>query len=315
MVWCGVIKSIDENTLTCREALSMYDGDILFIPESSNEWIYSAISKIKRYYRYRISNGSTSVSNYHYDWALVRKLERLGLGDTSPIAFGDDPISIPTRAEREIANLEDYLMNLSDSFGVYYEPFLSSRDDDLDIKHTLAIDTGNPIQNVPLTIGNNTEAISNINIVEEFQQSTSLTVFDSTGTTIRGIYTVNNDGTIVDMPINSVNFTNDYMSYDMCRYKLVMSDDPIRTIAVENLGNAGFNHKITFDVDLNQGLYRFENFKLGRKVNFYYNDKLYKSRITAKKFSTEMDLMSVTLGNVRTKLTAKINIDKIKKKK
>ena len=63
----------------------------------------------------------------------------------------------------------------------------------------------------------------------------------------------------------------------MFRFRVVWTDDDMRTTVEGNLTNGNYNHKITFTVDLSYGQFRFEDFNIGRRVDFYTGGKLYHS--------------------------------------
>ena len=323
LVWCGLIKAIDGNTLTCREALSIYDSEILFRTYSGSQSLYQKIYNIVDSYKFRASSNASDLVGYKSDYSLERKIATLrGMMFSKKVYFGEDLIAFPSITEANVGNLEDYLFSLSDKYGVIFEPYLDSYTNPLysskGAKHLLKFEITNPLKYDKMTMGDNTEMVSDINVTEEYQTPTVVTIINTAGTSMRGVFTIK-DGTIVDMPDSHLigvqwgGLTSDYVSYNISDYKVVVSDDRLKTLAIEYLGNAGYNHKITFDIDLNYGLYRFDDFKLGRKVNFYYGDRLFNSVITALRFSTDMHKLSVTLGNVRTKLTTKLNLGKVKK--
>ena len=89
----------------------------------------------------------------------------------------------------------------------------------------------------------------------------------------------------------------------------MFSDDNLKTVSAENLNGALYSHKINFNLVKND-LLRFEDLHLGQYVDFFYKGNLYNSVITAWSYSFEdatIKSMNITMGNVRTTLTAILN--------
>lgn len=320
MIWCGVIKSIDGNTLTCREPISIFDLDIAFLLPDGLSQSYRVGKAVSYYLERRILEGRGNTDfNSSVNGALKREMNPYKVGDVysyeTYLTFGDTLYVLPA-VDTGVANAEDYMLNLSNGYGFVYESSLYDHTDSnypsQGIKHLMYIRNVYPSKYGSISIGTNSEAVSNVEIVEQERNANSLMVYDSAGSTLRGIYGVKNDGSIEDM----TTLTSDFLAYSNCENIVVTSDDPIKGIVRENLGNATLNHKITFDVDLRTDMFRFDDFKLGRRVAFYIGDKVYNSMITALSFgqTTNDDIRTirVTLGTIRTKLTAKLNLGKKK---
>ena len=123
------------------------------------------------------------------------------------------------------------------------------------------------------------------------------------------------DGTITEMVIDANNPIESFIAYSDCRTAVVLSDDRIQTLVEQYLSNSKYNHIITFDLDLTSELYQFSDFTIGRRVQFYYENKVYESVVTGKEYALaenegSIKSMKVTLGKVRKKLTDKINLSK-----
>lgn len=327
VLWCGIIESIDENIITCREATALYDMDIICVPSNSVDgdnltnrtvlygaWIYYI-------FRLQYANNNTNTNSNPF---ITRMLKTLHSDYDRRVYFDNSKnidASFPLLTEKEIQNSEGKLMELFSQFGVVVRPYLykemNSSYPAKGYKNLLGLSMDNPRKYDPITIGTNSECITDVNVVIENQNSTTLMVFNSTGT-FRGEYGVENDGVISEF--NASSNTQNYIAYTELNNKVVLSDDKISTLIKQHLGNAFYNHKITFNVDLTNGEYRFGDFIIGRYVNFYVGDKLYKSFITGKEFSYSkntngIDNIKITLGNVRTALTIKLNQGKAGKKK
>lgn len=171
----------------------------------------------------------------------------------------------------------------------------------------------------PLKIGDGNEVISNVSINIEDTQTTVVHIYNSEGTTLRGMFAMNDDGSIVKFTdTTSSNIYETFLSYNQYLGKVVTSDDPLSTLKTQNLATAMYNHKISFEVDITGSLLRFDNFKIGRRVDFYNKNKIYHSVVTAINFDvnenqSDITKLKVTLGNVRTNLTSKLNLGKVKR--
>ena len=101
------------------------------------------------------------------------------------------------------------------------------------------------------------------------------------------------------------------------KVKTILSDDALPTLKAQYLSSALFAHKITFNVDLLKGNYNLDDFVLGRPVDFYVGNKLYKTMITRREYKIEenADVVSsvkITCGKTRISLTSKLNVRKAK---
>lgn len=330
-IFCGIIKSIEGNRLTVREPLSICDGDFLLHTNTNVRGVnftnYSVLY-VGYYYLYFLQMGFMSDDHENMPTQFVngyikRMMETIRPSklDTLVCKEGININVTPlATTEASISNLEEYFFQLFNEYGVYVEAKLYENSDplypNLGTKHLLELCFTNPKLYDELNISDDNEAIMNTEINIEEAETTILTLFNSSGTTMRGIYAVQTDGTISQ--ITDSNIDPSYLAYDKCKYKLLMSDDKITSLIAQNLSSALYNHKITFEVDITGKLYRFDDFKIGRRINFYHENKVYKSIITASEFSLlenqeGIQKMKITLGNVRTKLTTKLNLGKVKK--
>lgn len=329
-LWYGIITAIDGNKLTCREPISIYDADLICVPSNSVDGLnltnYTITYATWLYYLENFSNIkniSSAASNYFVD----RMLKTISDGSKEYFSFNRNKnnfANFPLIGETSVMNVEEALFKLFDQFGIIAEPGINKVHFDMypsaGTKYLLSIRIVNPKWYDVVTISDNSEAISNVDVVEEAQNDTILTIYNSTGSTLRGVYAMTSDGTLdVIVDPSSPSAPSNYVAYKECKNKLVMSDDKIVTLAEQYIGNSLLNHKITMNVNLDDTMYDFEDFRIGAPVDFYRGDKLYKSVITAKEFNKAQgrsDIISVklTLGNVRTNLTTKLNIGKTKKK-
>lgn len=325
MVYSGIIKNIEGNTLTVREALSIFETEFIFEKltadmkkQSVAGVLYSELS--------RASGGRLSTSTMdadQYCWDITRrKYTRVELSFEGLNFYNAVLNFAPNRTDANISDLEGYTQDIFNEFGVYCRPTLYNYTSDVSflidkgVYRQLRFYVGQNTEDT-LVLSDNSEFISNVNVVEEEMESTLLVIVNSTYTTFRGAFVMETDGTITNTALYNWDTEKRAIAYNNLKVKIVASDDNAKTIVKQNLSNAQYNHKITFDVDIKNGMYRFEEFQIGRRVNFYYNDKMYTSLITAYEFDVaenqhDITKAKITLGKVRTKLTSKINLGKVR---
>lgn len=320
-MFIGLVKSIDDKTLTVREPLSIIDGE--FLITTGLDPIFTITNFTSRVVYYYIM-GIMNISGLDTNPAIKKYASDFQVG-YDKIVHSDGSlnysVAAPTIEDNSIVNAEDYVLELANQFMIYFEPsYVQDRENyDGHVNQTgqaILLFATNPYIKQKMTFGNNSEEITNISIQVEEAENTVLEVYSSTGS-FRGVWGMKDDGTIGKMV-----FTNQFpadvhgfVANTNCKAKIVMSDDSIAMLKKQYLSNSFFNHKITFDVDLSKGTFRFDDFELCRPVDFYYGDKLYKSIITAREYSidpntSKVRTMRVTLGKVRNKLTTKLNMRK-----
>lgn len=316
-MYFGVVESIDENTITCREMLSVFDQDYVFSPSLIPNTDYTVMQILETLIAKAEASNFDPINNA--DFLLLRKLSSIynvnpdnqGLFNFKvrflTLDHNKNPnFNIPAISSTETKNFEEYLLQIFNDFGIYVDikeynasriqlsPYYYKADDTIDVS-------------------NNSEAITDVNVLLEDQEANVVMVYNSSGTTVRGKYGVKTDGTIVEA---TAGIYNQLIAYSDYKAKVVMSDDNIITILSQNLTNAQLNHKITFNVRFG-GMFKQEDFYIGRPINFYIGDKLYQSVITSVEFNIvenrEMiDGAKITIGKVRTNLTSKLNLGKVK---
>ena len=338
-IWAGVVESIEGNTLKCREGLSILDEDFVFVPNTSwgglNLTKYTLMGALNKYTeKFFTLHTSSPVAFTDTNDASIRKGETFLTYGESPIRFDNSlsydnkqnvQLAMPLIEEAEVRNLEDYLLEMFNSTGygvlakIHKEPHLNSANK-LSYKSYLELEYYYPNRDTILSISDNYENITDVKVSVESQQPTVLEIYNSTGTTCRGVYGMQTDGTISDMVITEDKPLSSFVGYSDCKTVVVLSDDNLNTILVQNLTNAMFNHNITFDLDLTHGMYTLDDFPIGRRVRFYNGNKMYESVVTGKEYALEengegIGFIKITLGKVRNSLTAKIKLTEIKKKK
>ena len=324
MVWCGVIESINGTTLNCREPISVADVEMVFDTLSTTQAYKSVNSGIRDYVFNPMLDGYLDTNRSQRNISRLKKNSPFSAGlhqnylvyeyDTR-IVFGQTMYTMP-QTDKGLKNVESFLFDMATQYGNVFEAQLYEQTNTSypakGIKHLMFFYSANPLKYTLMHIGTNSEAISNVSIEMEdkFKCANSLTIYNSSGSSARGMFGVKTDGSVDTMPSLLSGLTSDFLASTNCINVTVMSDDSIKQLIRENLGNATLNHKITFDVDLT-GMYFLDDFKLGRRVDFYDGGRVFNSIITGVSFSGETDEVkkaTITLGNVRTKLTKLINM-------
>ena len=325
-LWIGLIESIEGNILTCREALAIHDTEFLFTPTNSiggkDLANYTIVGGLNRYVvnKNKLPTSDTNIID-NYQWNPFTQRHDLAIGhlyEEQILSYekkGNVFVSMPEITDRSIGNLEEYLFEMFNQFGLgIYEAFFIKSN-----SHVVIIYMDIPLKYSTLVLGDNNDFISNINVTSEVQEDTVLIIFNEAGTSVRGQYGMKKDGTIGKITHAGINNPDnlEFVAWDNCKTKLVMSDDKLNTLATQYLSNSLYNHKITFDIELKNKLIKLDDFKMGRRVDFHVGDKLYHSIVTGRAYSlkeneTEIQRATITLGNVRTSLTSKLNLGKVK---
>lgn len=305
ILYYGVVKSIEGNILTCREPISLYDDEYL-LETSKYQSDYTTLMGV---YTFLLNPGSNDAFGFSSD--KRNDISAMLFDVEMPI----DTSGVPTKAmplidKNSVVNMEDMLLSAySDldtliQYGFYK---YSSTKFFMSLKPTTN-------KFAKLTIGDEHEAITNISVNIQEADATVVTIYNSSGSTLRGNAYMRYDGNIdiyeAGASISGISMLP-YVAYEgIVKRKVVTSDDNLKTVALENLNGSLYSHKITFTLNKNH-LLRFEDIHLGQYVDFYYKGDLYKSVITAWSFSfdseNQIQSMNITMGNVRTTLTAILN--------
>lgn len=313
MLYFGVIKSIVDKTLTCREPLSLFDSEFMF---GSTKTSTLSVMNSMMNYMVLYGNGYPSYKNNaaELNSSIERKMQPIFAGLDQRLTLEKNAninITAPVIDSANVSNLEDYLLKNFDDFGIYVEPSYGTTE------KWIYLEVTNPKVQSPLVMSDNNEAITDIEVDIQEMENTSLVVYNSAGSTFRGIYSAKEDGTITAYNYPPTD-EESFIAYNSCKPKVVMTDDKIKTVVEQYLSNAKYNHKITFNLDLDSDLYSLDALNIGRRVEFYYKNKVYQSIVTGLEWNLPTNIedphsVKVTLGKVRNKLTTKINLGKIKK--
>lgn len=328
-VFIGIVKAINGDAIGVYEPLSILDTD--FFMDTDDFSGYSITLFVERVLNQTILGILKLGALTKMNPFVVKKWSSFEVDDETYYIYLDKRLNnlsnAPAVTSAEVVNAEDYILNLANDFVIVVKPkYLQNRDPLQQYwqwgGQAISLDVVNPNLYTKLTFGNNSEEISNISIDVAEAEYTVLQVYNEAGTTLRGIYAVKNDGTIAkvsaDIDINTFPADiHDFIANENCKVKVVNSNEQILLLKSQYLSNSFLNHKITFDVDLTTGVFRLEDFELGRPVDFYYGNKLYKSMVTAREYyitedNDDITTVHITLGRVRQSLTTKMNMRKKK---
>lgn len=304
ILYYGVVKAIDGTTLTCREPISLYDDDYL-LTTSKYQADYSMLLGV-------FNNIQTPGGDGAFDFAYdkLNDLHAVWIDEEMPIDTSGVPTKVmPLIDKNSVVNMEDRILSAYNELGILikygFDAYSST-------KFFMSV---TPTMNRydKLTIGDEHEAVSNISVNVQEADATAVCIYNSAGSSLRGNAYMRYDGTIdiyeAGTSISGIDMSP-YVALNLLKQKYVLSDDNLKTVALESLNGALYSHKITFTLNKNH-LLRFEDIHLGQYVDFYYNGDLYKSVITAWSFSfdseNQIQSMNITMGNVRTTLTAILN--------
>jgi len=337
-IFNGIIQGYDETSITCGSMNYLFNKDIILHSNTSRTIRYNtgngeaAIS---------VPNASVSYSLTEVYLLLLRSITDIGYSGVdvleipsywfnniglyyNPVSYsvfanetyGDYVMcNYPIVNDTSVANLYDVLCNIYSELNIYV------KDRCVQTKYTrdnVQYDCLE-ISFVPLsvsqsviTLGSNNEQVSNVKIIEESDNTSILFIFNSAGNVVRGVYTINENG--------EIEYNNSFAKRpSVYMPKVVLSDDNLNTVIKSNLTASKFNHKITFDLMLDdKHNFRFDDFNINTRIDFYYNNKVYRSVITAISYdiivnSNEIQTLHITLGMARNNLTSKLNLGKVKK--
>ena len=116
--------------------------------------------------------------------------------------------------------------------------------------------------------------------------------------TILSRWYLNNSGEIQEDNILNVTLpTNDKVYL----YDKTQDDKPTyREVAQSELSGNEYSHEISFDLQKNNNILKFEDLEIGASANITYNGILYKSVLTGYTLKNESDFITLKFGHVRS---------------
>lgn len=240
------------------------------------------------------------------------------------------PQNVDKHDSAEVKNFEDFIFTYSGRDNIYVK-FDIRPDSSMD-GHPYRCYTYRPNLNT-LHLNSFDEDIQNVTVNDDdFDECSVLVCYDSTGKTIRAVYAkqkvvisteplkyADQDRIVMIMKngkrLVGTNKLYDYIPSDKYGVKIEVSDDALKTLKNKNMSETDENCEITLNIIFDSGRYRLDDLVLGRDANLYFRDKVYRSVLTAYKFSIDTDGIihsaEVTLGKARSSLTGKINLGRL----
>lgn len=284
--YVGVVDEIDRsaNQITCTSNISYFRYMWLYDPLRSE--IGSTESLIKKEFENTFINSSDYLMNKKYSDIQIQLLS------------DELDYQIPLQEDNYTEDFEDFLYKSYENFGIVCDFGIDFKS----LQPTLTID-GKVGDRQPIKIGNNYNKIQNFNIQTDTFENNKLIIYSKDGLTKRGEYFGTTGGITQDdeSPLRLKKVNN----------VIVFSDDELDLIVAQNLQDNMYNHKITFDMILDNSFYDFFTlFKLGCPIEIWYNGIYFNSVFTGYEFvkenEQEISKVSITCGKVRNSLTSKI---------
>lgn len=348
VVYNGIVEKVDEKTITTNQMANLFAGDYYAMAETSAEktylGLYNPITVLRRDLAHIINGYRTSKftvssntevlsfmpidSNTHDNNSGIM----VWLSQTSAA----DVPEIPYRTQNAVIDGEQMVYEMYSQYGIIttfkmpynkwnviqnpnanrgvvfvFLPELGCYRESFGIR-TYDIDPY-PV----ISFGDNSEFITDVNVLTEVEDSNLLYILNSGGTTYRALYTVYTDGSYVKLPDDKGTIiAYDNSRYNPVRAKFVNSDETLAKVVSANLKANQYNHKINLSVIFDNNFYKWSDFKLGQRLNFYVGSRLYNSVLTGWKYTLEkgkeITRIDFVCGKVRSDLTSKLNLGKVK---
>lgn len=284
--YIGVVEEIDveSNQISCGSNMSYFNYTWLYDP------IRSETGSTEELIKKEFENVFINSNDY---------LMRAKYGDTQieTLTTGKQYL-LPLKEELSTESFLDFVYDCYANFGIVcdFKVFFEQN------QPLLTIDASAESRE-PIKIGNNFNAIKNFRINTDTFENNKLIIYSADGSEYRGTYYGSTGGITTDdeSPLRLKKINN----------VITFSDDDINLVLAQNLQNNMYNHKITFEMILNNNLYDFfELFKLGCPVEIYYNGAYYNTIFTGyeyiKEENEQVSSVLITCGKVRNSLTSKL---------
>lgn len=277
VIYTGVIKSIGDN-IQCRAITSIFNDNWKYHDTSDS----TIEGKIKRIIEDDFINSSDPMVSDRFPFTVSVSSSTSG--------------TIEAKDDTAVMDFQTFLMNMYNVYGVITDikvPFNGTPT--IELKQAT---------HSSIKVGNNALPIQNMTPLTEVFETNKLVIYDKEGTTLRGTYYTTSQGITTN--------ANDPLRLPVTKTKFIFNtDDALNDIKQENLQEEIYNHKITFDLLLNNGLYDFYDWELGMPIEVWYNGEYYNTIFTKYSMSKEMNVdvtsVSITCGKVRNTLTEKLN--------
>lgn len=285
ILFTGIINSIEGQSVTASNILAIFDDVWRYYDPALNTTIENCIEDIL-ITDYKNSS-DTLVSTIFNQFNIVRISATEG--------------NLGLMGNNYTVNMYDYIMYLYEVYDILIDIYIPPSNGQS------VITIGKPTFET-IKVGNNTNAIKNIQITKEVQEVNRLVIYNGYGL-LRGIWYATPSG-----------ITQNASALDRItkvKSEIVFSDLPdedLPSIVSEHLSNKIYNHKITCELLIKNSLYNYKDFKLGTNIQVFFNGEYYDSILTGYSYSFDnrgvLEYMTLTMGKVRYSLADKLKVQK-----
>lgn len=278
VIYTGVIQSIGA-TVSCREITAMFADQWKWRDPSQN----TIEGKLKNIIDNDFAGSSDPMIADRFPFTVTTSSSTAGTFDPQEPTYTMD--------------FETLLMQMYDLYGVITEV-------DIPFGAVTPTITLKKATHGAVKIGNNVQIIQNMTPFTEVFETNKLVIYNAEGTTLRGTYYTTPSGITTN--------ANSPLRLPVTKTKFIFdTDTALDDIKTANLQEQIYNHKITFDMLLNNGLYDFYDWELGMPIQIWFNGAYYSTLFTKYTLSKEMNadaaMVSITCGKVRDTLTERLN--------
>lgn len=276
IVFEGVITGIDGTTIRCDQIYGLFDDDWRWNNPELNSIEESVASILQTDFQQSPDSMQADI------WQQF---------DINVLTIAYTETSLPGREPNYVMNFMDFLFWLYERYDIIFFIDIPYSDE------RCTIDIGWHM-NSHIKLSNNTNALRNFNVDREVAETNKLIIMDEKATTIRR--------TVYVTPFGKTQDSTSLNRLPKINTKYVFSDEDVDDIVANNLPTAMYNHKITCEMVLENKLYDFKEFELGRMFYIYYNDYYYESPLTGYEINVEengkAEKVKLIFGKVRNSL-------------
>lgn len=290
----GVIKSMEDNRITCSQMQSFYKG----------KWIYNIhpSTYLEQEIAYLIDQYSQG-KMYGSTWTDQLVAQRLG-GITVQYE-GTTSANLPTDLDKDgneeysVEDMEKFIYSLYEDYGIVL-------DFEINFSGTNYVTVKVPDFQT-IKVGNNMYAIKDMSPITTIEETNRLIIY-SKDKVYRTTYVATMNG-IVETPSTTA------QRFNITNTKIVFSDDAVSDLVSANLPAQMYNHKLTFTLVVKNFMYQFGDFNLGGALDVWHGDDYYNTVLTGYEIKKESNQniteVNFTCGLVRTALTKLMTLGKV----
>lgn len=288
IVYTGVIKSIGD-TIQTQQLLELFNDKWKWYDPSAT----TIEEKIQTIIEQDYINSSDPMITARFPFTVSTSSATEGTFEQHTVTVDQQEVA----SQKYVTNLMKFLYELYEQWGVIvdiqipYEP------------GTPTITIGQATTN-SVKIGNNALPIQNMTALTEIFETNRLLIYNKDGDTLRATYYGTTGGITDDaddplrLPVTKTAYVFD-------------TDKDVNEIVSEHLQEEMLNHKLEFDMLLDNKLYSFFDWELGMPFEVYFNSAYYSTIFTGYSMTRRTDhdatAVHIVCGKVRNSLTDIIN--------